>query len=220
MTKGLVHVVDDEESVRRSIGFLLRTAGYTVQLWPDGRSFLDGADNSVPACVLLDIRMAGLDGLAVQERMADCGLDFPVIILTGHGEIDIAVRAMKAGALDFLAKPFDRDQLLQSIDLGFEKIGKRAGLRRREDWARAQLGKLTQRECEVLEGLACGYPNKTIAYDLGISSRTVEVYRASVMTKLEVNNLADALRIAFAAGLGSVDGWRTHHIKVPTPPAQ
>jgi two-component system response regulator FixJ len=208
---GLVHVIDDEDSVRRSLDFLLRTEGYRVERWSDGASFLKQADASVHACVLLDIRMPGIDGLEVQERMPEAGLDFPVIVLTGHGDIDLAVRAMKAGASDFLVKPFDREKLLDSLALGFERIANREALRERADWAMAQLGKLTEREREVLDGLACGYPNKTIAYDLGISSRTVEVYRANVMAKLEVAYFADALRIAFAAGMGSESRWRGTH---------
>lgn len=208
---GLVHLVDDEDSVRRSMDFLLRTAGYRVERWPDGIAFLNGADKSVHACVLLDIRMPGMDGLEVQARMKTEGLDFPVIVLTGHGDIDLAVRAMKGGATDFLVKPCDREKLLRAIGRAFQSIDDREALRQRGDWARIQLGKLTEREREVLDGLACGYPNKTIAYDLGISSRTVEVYRANVMAKLEVHNFADALRIAFAAGLGSDAGWRQAH---------
>jgi two-component system response regulator FixJ len=212
---GLVHVIDDEDSIRRSMDFLLRTAGYRVERWPDGGAFLKGADQSVHACVLLDIRMPGIDGLEVQERMATEGFDFPVIILTGHGDIDLAVRAMKAGAADFLVKPCDRDKLLRALERAFRSIDDQEVLRQRRDWARAQLGKLTARERQVLDGLACGYPNKTIAYDLGISSRTVEVYRANVMAKLEVGNFADALRVAFAAGLGSDARWRQAHDASP-----
>lgn len=215
--QGLVHIVDDEESVRRSLDFLLRTSGYRVERWTDGTKFLDCADNSVAACVLMDIRMPGLDGLAVQERMEDRGLNFPVIVLTGHGDIALAVQAMRGGAIDFLEKPFDRERLIQSIELGFRQIDDRNALLERAQWARGQTAKLTEREREVLDGLACGYPNKTIAYDLGISSRTVEVYRANIMEKLAVTNFADALRIAFAAGLGREREWkRTHRIRSRT----
>lgn len=208
---GLVYVVDDDDAVRRSLDFLLRTAGYRVERWSDGESFLKGADKAVQACVLLDICMPGLDGLEVQQRMADGGFDFPVIVLTGHGDITLAVRAMKAGAADFLEKPFDRETLMRSVALAFRHIADRQIQRESAQCARVHIAKLTDREYEVLDGLACGYPNKTIAYDLGISSRTVEAYRANVMSKLEVNNLADALRIAFAAGLGSDLDWRKAH---------
>ncbi len=209
--KPLVHVVDDEEAIRRSLDFMLRAAGHQVAHWPDGATFLKGADSAVPACVLLDVRMPGIDGIEVQARMPAAGLDFPVILLTGHGDISVAVQAMKAGAADFLEKPFDREKLLRSVQAAFTLIADRGSLLERARWARTQLAKLTEREREILDGLACGYPNKTIAYDLGISSRTVEVYRANVMTKLVVNNFADALRIAFAASLGSEAHWREAH---------
>ncbi len=204
----LVHVVDDEDAIRRSLDFALRTAGFGVEKWPDGESFLKGADRTAPACVLLDVRMPGIDGLQVQAEMAARGFNLPVIVLTGHGDIATAVRAMQAGAVDFLEKPFERERLLQTLEIGFAQLADQAGKREREQWAITQIASLTQREQEVLEGLACGYPNKTIAYDLGISSRTVEVYRANAMGKLEVTNFADALRIAFAAGMGSEQEWR------------
>ena len=211
-TRGkLVHVVDDEEAMRRSLDFLLRAAGYCVERWPGGVEFLKGVDGAVPACVLLDVRMPGVDGLTVQQRMVEGGLNFPVIVLTGHGDITLAVRAMQAGAADFLEKPFDRERLLRSISKAFEWLDDRASLHEQERWAGIQIAKLTEREREVLDGLACGYPNKTIAYDLGISSRTVEVYRANVMAKLDVMCFADALRIAFKAGLGADQKWRDGH---------
>lgn len=207
----LVHVVDDEEPVRRSLDFLLRTSGFRVERWADGESFLKGAKRDQPACVLLDIRMPGMDGLHVQEEMARRGLNLPVIVLTGHGDVATAVRAMQAGAVDFLEKPFERERLLQAIEVARRRASSEAAQRDHERWAHTQVAALTEREREVLDGLACGYPNKTVAYDLGISSRTVEVYRANVMSKLEVTNFADALRIAFAAGLGSDAQWRSRH---------
>jgi two-component system response regulator FixJ len=214
----LVHIVDDEESVRRSLDFLLRTAGFKVEKWPDGESFLKGVDRSQPACVLLDVRMPGIDGLQVQALMAEQGLNLPAIVLTGHGDIGTAVRAMRAGAVDFLEKPFNRDRLLEALQAAFRRLTDREGMRAHEQWARTQIAALTDREQEVLDGLACGYPNKTIAYDLGISSRTVEVYRANAMAKLGVTNFADALRIAFAGGLGSETRWRESLSEPPRVP--
>ena len=215
----LVHIVDDEESVRRSLDFLLRSANYRTERWGDGEAFLKGADKAEPACVLLDVRMPGMDGLQVQAEMAGRGYNLPVIVLTGHGDISTAVRAMQGGAVDFLEKPFNRERLLDALAVGFARIEDRETARKREDWARTEVAKLTEREKEVLEGLACGYPNKTIAYDLGISSRTVEVYRANVMTKFEVSNFADALRVAFAAGMGSEKQWReTYNVGAPKAP--
>ena len=204
----LVHVVDDEDAIRRSLDFLLRTAGFSVEKWPDGEAFLKGADRAAAACVLLDVRMPGMDGLQVQEEMAAKGINFPIIVLTGHGDIPTAVRAMQGGAVDFLEKPFERDRLLQALELAFSRLADREQVRDREQWARTQVASLTEREQQVLDGLACGYPNKTIAYDLGISSRTVEVYRANAMEKLDVTSFADALRVAFAAGMGSEAEWR------------
>lgn len=214
-----VHVVDDEEPIRRSLDFLLRTAGFQVEKWEDGAAFLKGADRAEPACVLLDVRMPGMDGLQVQAEMAAHGFNMPVVVLTGHGDIGTAVRTMRAGAVDFLEKPFDRARLLQALEIGFMQLADREGQRQREAWAKTEIAKLTERESEVLEGLACGYPNKTIAYDLGISSRTVEVYRANVMEKLEVSNFADALRVAFAAGMGSEKDWRVRY-SVDVPPGR
>jgi two-component system response regulator FixJ len=207
----LVHVVDDEEAIRRSIDFLLRTAGFDVQKWPDGQSFLKGVAREVASCVLLDVRMPGMDGLLVQAALAEHGINFPVIVLTGHGDISTAVQAMRAGAVDFLEKPFERERLLGAIETGFMQIDDRRAMLERQQWAKTEIANLTEREREVLDGLACGYPNKTIAYDLGISSRTVEVYRANVMTKLGVHNFADVLRVAFAAGMGSEEEWLSAH---------
>jgi two-component system response regulator FixJ len=214
----LVHIVDDEEAIRRSLDFLLRSAGYRTERWDDGESFLKGADKAEPACVLMDVRMPGMDGLQVQAEMAARGYNQPVIVLTGHGDISTAVRAMRGGAVDFLEKPFNRERLLDALAVGFARINDREASSKREDWARTEVGKLTEREKEVLEGLACGYPNKTIAFDLGISSRTVEVYRANVMSKFEVSNFADALRVAFAAGMGSEKQWReTYNVGASKP---
>lgn len=207
----LVHIVDDEEPIRRSLELLLRKPGYRIEKWPDGESFLKGADPTQPACVLLDVRMPGMNGLEVQSEMAGRGFNLPVIVLTGHGDIAIAVNAMQGGAIDFLEKPFEGDQLLRALETGFSQLADRKSWRERETRARTQVALLTQREHEVLDGLACGYPNKTIAYDLGISPRTVEVYRANAMEKLEVTNFADALRIAFSAGLGSEKDWRRRY---------
>jgi len=207
----LVHVVDDDEGVRRSLDFLLSHAGYEVRRWDCAEAFLRGAEKMVPACALIDIRMPGMDGLALQKEMKAQGFNFPIIILSGHGDISMAVQAMQAGAVDFLQKPAERESVLGAVRSALETITDCEEQRNRADWAITQLGRLTTREQEVLDGLACGYPNKTIAYDLGISARTVEVYRANVMDKLGVNSFADALRIAFAAGLGSERRWLETH---------
>lgn len=199
----LIHIVDDEEAIRRSASFMLKTSGFDVETWPSGVAFLKGARGAAPGCVLLDVRMPEMDGLEVQQALMEHGIAMPVIVLTGHGDVSIAVRAMKAGAVDFLEKPFERDRLLDAIEAAFARLEDQAGRADRARDAVTAIAALTDREREVLDGLARGLPNKTIAYDLGISSRTVEVHRANVMSKLHVRSLSDALRIAFAAGLGS-----------------
>jgi len=201
--KKLIHIVDDEDSIRRSVGFMLKTSGYQVETWNSGQAFLKEVRHAERGCILLDVRMPEIDGLEVQRALAERGVTMPVVIMTGHGDISIAIRAMKAGAVDFLEKPFEKAALIAAIEESFGRIANATNASTRAADAETILGVLTPRERDVLEGLAKGLPNKTIAYDLGISPRTVEVHRANVMTKLEVRSLSDALRIAFAAGLGT-----------------
>lgn len=203
--KRLVHIVDDEEAIRRSASFMLKTAGFAVETWPSGVAFLKEAQTAAPGCVLLDVRMPEMDGLEVQRALVDRGIALPVIVLTGHGDISIAVRAMKAGAVDFIEKPFEKAVLLAAIEAGFDRLAAADGRAARANAAAMLLARLTPRERDVLNGLASGLPNKTIAYDLGISPRTVEVHRANLMAKLDVRSLSDALRIAFAAEADSGD---------------
>ena len=195
----LVHLVDDDEAIRRSVGFMLKTSGYHVRTYESGVELLKGAPNLEPGCILLDIRMPGMDGIEVQTALHDKGVTLPVIIMTGHGDVSLAVQAMKAGAVDFIEKPFEKAVLLSAIDHGVERLRKSTADVDRADEAAVRLQALTPREREVLDGLAKGLPNKTIAYDLGISPRTVEIHRANVMSKLGVRSLSEALRIAFAA---------------------
>lgn len=198
----LIHIIDDEDAVRRSAAFMLRTSGYSVQSWPSGVAFLKQSRVVEAGCILLDVRMPEMDGLEVQRALQERGIAMPVIILTGHGDVGIAVRAMKQGAVDFIEKPFEKEVLLTAIEAAFERLDAKSDASSRADEAALIMGALSPREREVLEGLAQGLPNKTIAYDLGISARTVEVHRANVMTKLGAKSLSDALRIAFAGGLG------------------
>ncbi|KKW90665.1 response regulator FixJ [Sphingobium chungbukense] len=195
-----IYVVDDDEAIRRSLSFMLKTSGFAVRLFEGGTSFLKEAAGLPPGCVLLDVRMPDIDGLAVQQELRARGVMLPVVIMTGHGDIDMAVTAMKAGASDFIEKPFEKAALLACIETAQRlSVADRGASARTED-ARARLNILTDREREVLDGLVEGLPNKTIAYDLGISPRTVEIHRANLMQKLEVKSLAEALRIAFHAG--------------------
>ena len=195
----LVHVVDDDEAIRRSVAFALKTSGFQVRLYEGGSGLLKSAAKLEEGCILLDIRMPGMDGLEVQEALKAKGVALPVIIMTGHGDVSLAVRAMKAGALDFIEKPFQKAVLLGAIEQGFGRLEQAAANREQASEAAVKLQGLTPREREVLDGLAKGLPNKSIAYDLGISPRTVEIHRANLMSKLGVRSLSEALRIAFAA---------------------
>jgi two-component system response regulator FixJ len=195
----LVHVVDDDPSVRRSVSFMLKTTGHVVETYESGDALLKAVGHLNDGCILLDIRMPGMDGLEVQDMLRKRGVSLPIVIMTGHGDISLAVRAMKAGAVDFIEKPFDSDVLLSALEEAFRRLSSKAATGERKKDAEVRLESLTPREREVLDGLAQGLPNKTIAYDLGISPRTVEIHRANLMTKLSVRSLSEALRIAFAA---------------------
>ena len=202
MSDRTVYLVDDDEAIRRSAGFMLKTSGFQVKTYASGVEFLEVVKEAVPGCILLDVRMPEMDGLQVQEALAERGILLPVVVMTGHGDINTAVEAMKLGAVDFIEKPFEKAVLLSAIEAGLERLDKSAKRHARADEARVKLGVLTPRELDVMKGLVRGHPNKTIAYDLDISPRTVEIHRANLMTKLEVHSLSEALRIAFAAGLG------------------
>lgn len=195
----LVHLVDDDEAIRRSVGFALKTSGFQVRVYQSGNEILKTASDLEPGCILLDIRMPGMDGLEVQEALKSKGIALPVIIMTGHGDVSLAVRAMKAGAIDFIEKPFEKTVLLSAIEHGLGRLEKLASNFKEANEAAVKLQLLTGRERDVLDGLAKGLPNKSIAFDLGISPRTVEIHRANLMSKLGAKSLSEALRIAFAA---------------------
>ena len=200
-----VHLVDDDEAIRRSASYMLRTSGYVVKTYPSGLELLDQPRPLSTGCILLDIRMAGMDGLEVQAALKAQNVLLPVIIITGHGDVDLAVRAMKGGAVDFIEKPFEKIVLVDAIEKAFERLDRSDKRHAGAEEAQARLAVLTGRERDVLQGLVQGYPNKTIAYDLGISPRTAEIHRANLMSKLGVASLSEALRIAFKAGLGEED---------------
>lgn len=195
----LVHVVDDDPGVRRSVAFILKTSGHRVETYESGADLIKESGHLAEGCILLDIRMPGMDGLEVQQRLQDKGVNLPVIIMTGHGDVSLAVKAMKSGAVDFIEKPFAKEALLASLKEGFDRLSRGEATDDRARDASVKVHGLTPRERDVLEGLAQGLPNKTIAYDLGISPRTVEIHRANLMNKLGVRSLSEALRIAFAA---------------------
>ena len=164
--KPLVYIVDDDEAIRRSASFMLKTSGFRVSSYDSGTAFLKAARSLEPGCVLLDIRMPGPDGLEVQRTLRDSGLLLPVVIMTGHGDVSLAVQAMKAGAVDFIEKPFERTVLLGALEVARGRLAKEAAASSREQDAEARLNVLTARERDVLGGLANGLPNKTLAYDL------------------------------------------------------
>jgi two-component system response regulator FixJ len=195
-----VHVVDDDAAVRRSLERLLDTAGFHVVSYDSSSAFLQTARGLAAGCVLLDIQMPGVDGLKVQSVLNRLRVPLSVIVMTAHGDVASAVQAMKAGAVDFLEKPFDDKTLLNAIEAALAKAGRRVG--DREPVKAAQLiATLSPRERDVLDGLLAGRPNKVIAFDLGISVRTVEVHRARMMERLGTRRLADAVRFAFLAKL-------------------
>jgi two-component system, LuxR family, response regulator FixJ len=195
-----VHIVDDDAAVRRSLERLLHAAGLTPIVYSTPYAFLDAAPRLSGGCVLLDVRMPGMDGLQVQEKLQTAGIRIPVIVLTGEGDIQTAVRAMKAGAFDFLEKPFGEDRLIGSIEAA---LAESARSDRSLDAAAAakRIATLTPREREVLDGLVAGSQNKTIAADLGLSVRTVEVHRARMLERLGTRRIADAIRMAVLASL-------------------
>ena len=200
LTNRIVHVVDDDEAIRRSASFMLKTSGFIVQTFVSGSELLKKRELA-PGCILLDVQMPDIDGIEVQQALHARGIAFPVIVMTGHGDVDVAVQAMKYGAVDFIEKPFEKAVLLGAIEEGFARLESTGRDRARSTESRVLLEALTPREKDVLLGLARGLPNKTIGFNLGISRRTVEIHRANLMTKLGVASLSGALRIAFAAEL-------------------
>jgi two-component system response regulator FixJ len=196
-----VHVVDDDAAVRRSLERLLDAAGFHVVSYQSPTAFLNAASGLSAGCVLLDIRMPGVDGLEVQSRLNRLRVNLPVIVMTGHGDVPSAVRAMKAGAVDFLEKPFDDETLLNAIGGAFAKASRLIGGDREAVRAAQRIATLSPREREVLDALLAGRPNKVIAFDLNISVRTVEVHRARMMERLGTKQFADAIRLAVMATL-------------------
>ena len=196
-----VYVVDDDEAVRASLVALLESLGYRCQAFSSAGEFLAAAATLRPGCLITDIRMPGMDGLEMQQALIERALSFPLIVMTGHADVPLAVRSMKAGAVDFVEKPYAATTILESVENALARsIDSRAG-NPPEDWAVARLAALSPREREVLQGLIEGLPNKTIAYDLSISPRTVEIHRARVMDKMGARSLSELIRVGLAAGV-------------------
>jgi two-component system, LuxR family, response regulator FixJ len=200
-SESVVHVIDDDEAMRKSLAFLLRTAKVEAQTYESASAFLEALPKIKPGCIVTDVRMPGMSGIELLKHLNHLKIAMPVIVITGHGDIPLAVDAMKSGAADFLEKPFDDEVLLAVIRTALKAqttVGERQAIC-------AEIGNklaaLSNREREVLEGLVAGHPNKTIAFDLGISPRTVEIYRANVMTKMDAKSLSDLVRMALIGGI-------------------
>jgi len=192
----IVYVVDDDASSRQSLEFLIRASGYTVRAFSSSKDFLASARPEIPACLVLDVRMPGLTGLELQGELAKRGVRLPIIFITGHGDIPMSVQAMKAGALEFLTKPFPDDNMLKAITLAIDRD--RVAHRERLEMAelRRRHARLTPREREVMASVVTGLLNKQVAAELGASEKTIKAHRAKVMQKMEASSLADLVRMS------------------------
>ena len=199
--KAVVHVIDDDEAMRELLAFLLSAVGMEVRTYESALGFLDVAPNAEAGCVITDVRMPGLSGVDLLRRLRELKLGIPVIVITGHGDVPLAVEAMKIGALDFLEKPFDDEVLLASVRSALNQLNQDQKRQAERNEIERRLAALSNRERDVLEGLVSGHANKQIAYDLGISPRTIEIYRANLMTKMQAASLSDLVRMALIAGI-------------------
>lgn len=197
-----VYIVDDDQEVREAIALLMRSVGVGALGFDSARAYLDQLDPGQPGCLVLDVRMKGMSGLELQERLAGMPNHPPIIIITGHGDVPMAVRAVKAGAVDFIEKPFNDQTLLDAVHRAFELDARNRGQTSRLGDIRKRLGRLTPREREILDQVVSGKRNKVIAIDLGISQSTVEAHRAKVMEKMEARSLSDLMRMLMALERG------------------
>jgi two-component system response regulator FixJ len=196
----IVYIVDDDDAVRDSLSVLLESKAYTVRSFGSAPEFLAAAPSLPVGCLIADIRMPEMDGLELQQRLIERSLHFPMIVITGHGDVPLAVRAMKAGAIDFIEKPFASEAILDSLGAALSRLAAPNERDPAAVAAAAKLALLSPREREVLEGLLAGLPNKSIAYDLAISPRTIEIHRARVMDKMGARSLSELIRLTLAAG--------------------
>jgi two-component system response regulator FixJ len=196
-----VHVIDDDEASRHSLAYLLESAQIGVRTYASATMFLDLMSSMSASCVVTDVRMPGMSGIDLLRRLKELGIEVPVIVITGHGDVPLAVEAMKIGAADFLEKPFDDEVLLASVRSALrQRDGEKKRHRERSE-IDTRLAALSNRERDVLKGLVAGRANKQIAYDLGISPRTVEIYRANLMNKMHAASLSELVRMALIAGM-------------------
>jgi two-component system, LuxR family, response regulator FixJ len=203
-----VHVIDDDDAVRDSLGFMLRAAGMEVRAYESAAAFLALLTSDINGCILTDVRMPGVSGMDLLGRLREANVMLPVIVMTGHADVPLAVEAMKLGALDFIEKPFDDEAILASIRMALDQHVEDDRRSAKKVEIQHRLALLSGRERQVLDGLIAGHPNKIIAFDLGISPRTIEVYRANVMTKMQAATLSDLVRMALIAGPSSLPETR------------
>jgi two-component system response regulator FixJ len=196
-----IYVIDDDDAVRQSLQFMLKAAGIPSRTFESAKAFMEVLPQITSGCIVTDVRMPEVTGIDLLRHIMKNNPDLPVIVITGHGDISLAVEAMKIGAVDFLEKPFDGQQLLTAVRSALSREADTG--KRKADLAAIQdkLAALSNRERQVLEGLVAGSANKNIAFDLGISPRTVEIYRANLMTKMAANSLSDLVRMAMTAGI-------------------
>ncbi|MFD1192835.1 MULTISPECIES: response regulator FixJ [Phenylobacterium] len=197
----VVHVIDDDEAMRESLDFLLDASGFRPRTYAAAADFLAVADTAEPGCIVTDIRMPGMNGLELVGELRARGNSLPIVVITGHGDVPLAVEAMKAGVADFLEKPFSDDVLLATIRRCLDGLAQSESHLAEAKRINEILDQLSPRERDVLKGVVAGKPNKVIAHELGISPRTVEVYRANVMTKTRANAVSDLVRMAMVVGL-------------------
>lgn len=200
-TKGIIYVIDDDDAMRDSLNFLLDSSGYSVTLFDDAQRFMDALPGLAFGCVVSDVRMPGIDGIELLKRMKAQHSPFPILIMTGHGDVPLAVEAMKLGAVDFLEKPFEDDRLIAMIETAIRQAEPAAKSEAIAQDVAARVASLSPRERQVMEGLVAGLSNKLIARDYDISPRTIEVYRANVMTKMQAGSLSELVRLAMRAGM-------------------
>jgi two-component system response regulator FixJ len=199
-TNQIVHVIDDDAAVRQSLAFLLSSAGLAVRVHESAVAFLKVLPEAQAGCIVTDVRMPGMNGLELQRHLREGNMAPPVIVMTGHGDVPLAVQAMKAGAVDFIEKPFDDEVMLSAIRAALSEHSQDSARESRKRVVQDRLAVLSRREREVLDRLVDGKANKVIAYELGISARTVEVYRANVMTKMQADSLSELVRMALLHG--------------------
>lgn len=197
----VIHIVDDEEAVRNSLAFLLSTSGFAARTHESASAFLEIAPQISNGCLLTDLRMPDMSGIELLQRLKQADAMLPAIVLTGHGDVHMAVEAMKNGALDFIEKPYSEETLLAAIERAVESKKNQRAAERQHEEVLARLDSLSEREQQVLAGVVAGNPNKTIALDLGLSPRTVEVYRASLMSKMQAKTVPDLVRMTIGIDL-------------------